>query len=105
MILYADNIGKDAFMAELEKGINDEIKNTPEKETVYSKSIKKAQERFLELKPKLEDIRISEKEIELRKCSCKANLKLSNDNSLELIYTVQINESDETFVELFIPEL
>lgn len=105
LIIYADDVGKDAFMAELEEALEGEIKNTPTEKTIYSNSIKKAQDRFIELEPKLSNIRIESKEPELRKCTCKANLNLNNDKSLDLYYNVQINESEETFVELNIPEL
>lgn len=105
IILYADNIGENAFRNELSEGIENEYKNGTEEKTVYTESIQKAITQYKDLQANLNNVRISSKDDVLRKCSCDATLEFNNGKSFEVFYTVQLNDNEETFVELSINEL
>ncbi len=90
------------------QGVRSEIKeainNTTSELKYYEKHIENAKKQFSSLNPEILNIRISNKEEELKKCTCEAELSLNNGNSVSLLYNVQINEEGETFVELQILE-
>lgn len=100
IMLLADKIGETEFRNILNEQFSKIYKNGYDQESTYSIAYVKALNRYEELAPKIENIRIKNKETELRKCYCEANLNLSNDSSIEINYNVQITEEEETFVEL-----
>ena len=85
---------------ETKNKIASEIKNGTEIETEFTEIIRTADSIYLGLKPELINIRTSSKQIEIKKCSCEANLRLSENEDIELNYTVQIIDSGEFFIDV-----
>lgn len=84
----------------MKEEIQKEIRVNEKKSTLYTQHIKNARIKLGELNSEIVNIRTSNKDEDLKKCSCEAELKLSNGNSIDLLYTVQLNEKEEKFVEL-----
>lgn len=97
-------ISIDNVLEIMKKEIQNEIRINGKDSTIYTQHIANAQKKIEKLSYNLVNIRIMNKQNELKKCTCEANLQLNNGNTVELLYTVQLNENDETFVELQIIE-
>ena len=90
----------DNVLETLKKEIRKEIRTYDSDSTIYTKHITTARKKLNELSPEIVNIRLLKKEDELKKCTCEAELKLKNGNTVNLLYSAQLNENNETFVEL-----
>ena len=89
---------------DLKNNIRKEIRTGQSKSDLYTDIISNSKRIVNNLNPKIQNIRTSNKQEDLRKCTCEAILMLDNGNSADLIYSVQLTEDDETYVELQIVE-
>jgi hypothetical protein len=85
---------------DIQNEIKSKIQNVESDSTIYTKYVDRTIEFFNELSPELNNIRTSNKNEEIKKCFCQAELNFNNGDSIDIEYTVQTTEEGETYVEV-----